>query len=209
MPTSESILSGLTRLSNTYQSISIAFHAFLVLVIVLLAVGLLGRRLAGTMLCAPLVSVSVLAWISGNPFTGILFAAVAVALLVLSFTLPDGRARLAPLPVTIAGFVLTAFGWVYPHFLQTTSFVPYLYAAPVGIVPCPTLSAVAGLALVMGALEWRAWGIVLSAVGLVYGLFGVLRLGVTLDWVLVAGAAALLVYSASFRPAVAGKAVKA
>jgi hypothetical protein len=151
------------------------------------------------MLCAPLVSVSVLAWISGNPFTGLLFAALSVALLVLSFALPNDRAHFAPLPVTIAGFVLMAFGWVYPHFLETSSFAPYLYAAPVAIVPCPTLSAVAGLALVLGVLEWRAWGIVLAGVGLFYGLFGAMRLGVALDWVLVVGAAALLVYSLAFR----------
>ena len=48
MPSSESILSGLANLANTYQSVAIGFHAFLAVIVVLLVAGVpLSRRLAG------------------------------------------------------------------------------------------------------------------------------------------------------------------
>lgn len=38
----------------------------------------------------------------------------------------------------------------------------------------------------------RAWEFVLGAAGLFYGVFGAVRLGVAIDWVLAVGAAVLL-----------------
>jgi hypothetical protein len=195
MPSSESILSGLTKLANDWQWLATVFHVYFGVLIVLVVIGIrIGKRLAGILLAVPLVSVSVLAWMAVNPFTGSVFAAFAIALIVLSIRLPNTPVHFAPLPVAVAGFLLLAFGWIYPHFLNTSSLVPYLYSAPIGIVPCPTLSAVIGMTLIVGSLESRAWGIVTAAVGLFYGLFGTLRLGVALDWFLFAGAAALLAY---------------
>lgn len=55
-------------------------------------------------------------------------------------------------------------------------------------MPCPTLSIVIGLSLVVGGLDSRAWTLLLGISGLFYGLFGVLRLGVTIDLVLFLGA---------------------
>ncbi len=87
---------------------------------------------------------------------------------------------------------MVALGWVYPHFLATDSFLPYLYAAPVGLLPCPTLLAVTGLALILRGLDCRPWSLTLGAVGLFYGLFGALRLGVVIDGTLILGAGALI-----------------
>ncbi len=195
MPSAESILASVTKLANDWQWLAVAFHVYFGLLIVLLAavVGI-GRRLTGVLLAVPLASVSALAWVSMNPFTGLLIGAAVIALIVLSTRFSAGPARLAPVPVVIAGFLLVAFGWVYPHFLNTQSFLPYLYSAPVGIAPCPTLISVIGMALALGAFDSRSWGIVLAAVGLFYGLFGTLRLGVGLDWALAAGAAGLLAW---------------
>jgi hypothetical protein len=195
MPSSESILAGLTKAANDWQWLATVFHLYFGFLIILVVIGVrIGKRLAGILLAIPLASVSVLAWMSMNPFNGFLFAIVAVVLIVLSIRIPSAQVHLAPLPVAIAGFLLLAFGWIYPHFLNTSSFLPYLYSAPVGIVPCPTLSVVIGAALILGSFESRAWGIVSAAAGIFYGLFGTLRLGVALDWFLVAGAAALLAY---------------
>ena len=195
MPSSESVLSGLTKLANDWQWLAIVFHVYFGALVVFVAAGVrVGKRLTGILLAVPLASVSVLAWMSMNPFNGFLFALVAVALIVLSIRIPNAQVNLAPVPVAIAGFLLLAFGWIYPHFLNTSSFLPYLYSAPVGIVPCPTLSVVIGVALILGSFESRAWGIVSAAAGIFYGLFGTLKLGVALDWVLVVGAAALLAY---------------
>jgi hypothetical protein len=67
-----------------------------------------------------------------------------------------------------------------------------LYASPVGLVPCPTLAVAIGFALVGNGLGSRVWSLTLAALGLFYGLFGVLRLTVLLDIGLVGGALALV-----------------
>jgi len=91
-----------------------------------------------------------------------------------------------------AAGALIGFGWVYPHFLQTDTWLSYLYAAPAGLIPCPTLAVVIGASLAIGGLGSVAWSGVLCAMGAFYSLFGALHLGVDLDWVLLAGAVALL-----------------
>ena len=37
--------------------------------------------------------------------------------------------------------------WIYSHFLETSSLVPYPYSAPIGLIPCPTLLITIGPAL--------------------------------------------------------------
>jgi hypothetical protein len=37
----------------------------------------------------------------------------------------------------IIGIIMLAFGCAYPHFLNTKSFIPYLYATPTGSFPAP------------------------------------------------------------------------
>jgi hypothetical protein len=107
--------------------------------------------------------------------------------------LPGIPVQRASNPAALIGLAAVAFGWVYPHFLEGGSSVRYLYAAPTGLVPCPTLSAVVGFALLAGGLGSRAWSLMLAAIGLFYGLFGTLRLGVFLDIGLIIGATALAV----------------
>jgi hypothetical protein len=80
------------------------------------------------------------------------------------------------------------FGWVYPHFLEDSTPIVYLYAAATGLIPCPTLSIVIGLTLLLGGLRSRPWCLVLTIVGLFYGTFGAGQLGVNIDWVLLFGA---------------------
>ena len=88
---------------------------------------------------------------------------------------------------------MIAFAWIYPHFLEGLSPGTSLWAAPMGVIPCPTLSLVIGFALLFDGFGSRSWSLILAGVGLFYGLFGAARLGVVLDVVLVGGASALLV----------------
>jgi len=61
------------------------------------------------------------------------------------------------------------------------------------VIPCPTLSAVIGVTLILGLLESRAWSLTVAVMGFAYGAIGIFRLGVRIDVVLLAGAAALAV----------------
>ncbi len=194
MPAPELILNGLSNIANQWWLLAAAWHAYFAVLIVGLILGVRpSKRVAGILLALPLLSVSVLAWTAANPFNGALLGLAGVALIVLAFRLPDEPIQIAPLWVVVAGALMFVFGWVYPHFLDTFPVFAYLYAAPTGLVPCPTLSIVIGLALIAGGLDSRLWTSVLAATGLFYGLFGALRLGVTIDIVLLLGALIALV----------------
>jgi hypothetical protein len=200
MPTPAQILEGLTIISNNYLTLAVIWHVVIGLAILGIILGWRpSRRLGASVLCLPLLSVSVLAWANGNPFNGAVFLLAAVALLLLGLRLPAQRVEAGPLWASAIGVLMLAFGWVYPHFLAGRSWLTYLYAAPMGLVPCPTLSVAVGFALIARGLGSRAWGIVLAVVGLFYGLFGALRLGVRIDAFLCIGALALLIQSLAQR----------
>lgn len=59
--------------------------------------------------------------------------------------------------------------------------MPYLFAAPTGLIPCPTLSVVMGFAIIYRAFNSYAWSITLLVAGLFYGIFGIFKLHVWLD----------------------------
>ena len=81
-------------------------------------------------------------------------------------------------------------GGSIPHFLIGSP-TQYLYAAPVGLVPCPTFALTAGFALLLLDDSARAPRLLVSAVSAFYAVFGVLRLGVVLDIGLLVAAIAL------------------
>jgi hypothetical protein len=89
------------------------------------------------------------------------------------------------------GTTLIGLGLVYPHFLLADSWVAYLYAAPFALIPCPTLMVVIGATLVFGNFGSIGWRMVLATAGVLYGAIGVIRLGVWIDWPLLAGAVVL------------------
>ena len=191
MPGRSEILAGLTLIANRAEVIAIFWH------IALAALGtavFLGRgpsrRVLAVGLSAPLASVALCALYFGNPFNAGMFGVSAIAAAVLA-----QRASVSPLPAAsgwtrVLGGLLVVFGWVYPHFLQGSA-LKYLYAAPLGVIPCPTLSAVIGIALLGNGLINGAWSRLLASLGVFYAVFGALRLGVTIDLVLLAGALGL------------------
>ncbi len=193
MPTTEQILAGLARIANEWRGLAVFWHLFLgALAVALLAGVRPPRGLAAVLLAMPLLSASALAWEDGNLFNGVVLLLTGAALIRLPGRLPPGTVRVGPPWAVGLGGLMVALGWVYPHFLATDSFLPYLYAAPVGLLPCPTLLAVTGLALILRGLDCRPWSLTLGAVGLFYGLFGALRLGVVIDGTLILGAGALI-----------------
>ena len=194
MPDAEHILAGLADIAGEWRLLAGAWHVWFGAWLLLLALGKrTPRRVAGMLLAAPLVSVAVLAWAAGNPFNGTAFTVAIVLLFSIAAGMRSGPFELAPLPWILAGSVMVLFGWFYPHFLTGASPAAYALAGPLGLIPCPTLSMLTGLSLILGGLGSFAWSFVLGTLGIFYGAFGASWLGVRIDWILAAGAAALLV----------------
>ncbi len=194
MPTAAQILHTLSEISNRAIAVAVIWHLAVGAALIALAWGWKPRPRRFAALCLlPVISVSVLALAFGNPFNGATFAALAVVLAWAAWRSPAEAVETRPAWAAMTGALLIAFAWVYPHFLRDQPALTYLVASPMGLVPCPTLSLLVGLALAGYAPPGRAWSLVVAVAGLFYGLFGVLRLGVALDGVLLVGAAALAV----------------
>jgi len=201
MPTTNEILAGLTAIANDGIVFAIIWHQVVAAALIWIASGWRPRRRVATVLLAiPLASVAAFALAYGNPFNGFVFVGGALALAMFAARGGSERVAAAPRWATTLGVAMIAYAWVYPHFLAADSWISYLYAAPVGLVPCPSLSLVIGFALLAGGVDRRVGGL-LAVLGAVYGVIGVARLGVVLDVGLIAGAAGLgvLVLSANRR----------
>jgi len=192
MPSTESILQLAVTIANDWTVLAIAWHVLLGTLLLALIVGWRpSNRVAGYLLVTPHLSVSALAWESGNPFNGTVFVALALAMIVLARRLSTRPVELSSPFLVAAGVLVTAFGWAYPHFLSADRWTVYLYASPFGLLPCPTLAGVTGVTLVLDLLGSKSWSLALSAAGVTYGVMGVAMLGVTLDYGLLAGAVVL------------------
>jgi hypothetical protein len=194
MPSAEQILGNLQDISNRWQLVAIFWHVYFGVFIAIPAMGLRpSKRIAGLLLGLPILSVSAIAWSAGNPFNGAIFAFTGIIFLFMVTRLQRGAVHLAPQAYRIPGILLFIFGWVYPHFLENPSWLAYLYAAPTGTIPCPTLSIVIGAILILDGLASRALCVLLAIAGLLYGIIGVVQLQVIIDGVLISGSIAVLI----------------
>ena len=194
MPDKEAILSGLQKIVNDYSTIAIIWHIlFYALVVALIAKWLPSNRFLALLFCLPVLSVAVMAFMTGNPFNGILFSLLTLLLFIFGL-----RATVQPLQVSqiifmVIGILMIVFGLFYPHFTQGDSFMKYFYASPAGLIPCPTLSIIIGFLLLYNGLGSQAITLLVVIYGLFYGLFGTLRLAVYPDIFLIFGSVSLLV----------------
>ncbi|MGE5741072.1 MAG: hypothetical protein ACM32H_03460 [Candidatus Aminicenantes bacterium RBG_16_66_30] len=200
MPSAADILKTLETISREWLGLAVAWHILLAMAVMAIILGWRPSRKAGAaVLVLPLLSVSALAWLSGNPFNGIVFLLFAILLALLGLRLPLDRVDPAPVWARAAGAVLIAFGWVYPHFLDGGSLLRYLYAAPTGLIPCPTLSVLVGFTLLANGFSSRAYSLSLGFLGIFYGAFGAFRLGVRIDLVLFIGSVVLMALAQMMR----------
>ncbi|MBR9997694.1 MAG: hypothetical protein KFF73_01925 [Cyclobacteriaceae bacterium] len=194
MPTSEEILQGLADISNNFTWIAVVWHVlFYFLIAALILKWKPSNRLLSFLLGFPLVSVSLLGWISGNPFNGFIFAICGVLLVVYGMKNQDSPISTGHSWSTVLGTVVILFGLIYPHFLETDNYFDYLYKAPVGLIPCPTLSAVIGFSILYQGFQSRVWPWFLIIPGLIYAVIGVFRLAVYLDMVLLVATVSLII----------------
>lgn len=194
MPSPTQINESLATIANDALPLAVAWHvAFLLAGIALFRGWRPTRRVAGTLLTLPLFSVGLLAWRSANPFNAAVFLLLALRLLWVARRMGEPRVLEGPPGATGLGGLMVVLGWTYPHFLDGGSPLRYLYAAPTGLVPCPTLAIVIGLTLIGDGLGSAGWAVTLGFAGAFYALFGAFRLGVAIDLLLAVGAAALII----------------
>lgn len=193
MPKTEEILAGLQGIVNNYSSIAIVWHVLLyALIVALLARWLPTNKLFVLIMCLPVISVAVMAFMTGNPFNGMLFSILALLLFIFGLKASGQPVQNSSLVFMVIGILMIAFGMVYPHFIGEGSFVRYLYASPVGLIPCPTLSLLIGFLLLYNGFGSQSLTFTLVIFGLFYGIFGALKFGVYLDIFLVFGSVSLL-----------------
>jgi hypothetical protein len=192
MPSPEQILAGLAGIANDYSYLAIIWHLVILTFIVFLLTGRRPpKRYTAMFLTLPFISVGLMAILSGNPFNAIVFFALSIILILYSLKLPLEKIDIKLNFAGIMGIFMIAFGWVYPHFVEDATLLKYLYASPMGLIPCPTLSLVIGFLLLFQGFSSRRWVLILSVMGLYYGLTGMLHLKVYLDAGLVIGALVL------------------
>jgi len=186
------LLAQLGQITNTWRSVAIGWHAAIIAFLAALVLGWRpSDRLVIRLLALPMLSVSILAWTAGNPFNAVVFGALAIFGLLLAQS-----ARAAPFETASGwslglGIVMVVYGLLYPHFVASSSWTSYLYAAPVGLIPCPTLALLVGVGFIVGLFRNRRWQLLVSAAAIFYGIVGVAKLQVNLDYGLLAGAVAL------------------
>ena len=194
MPKTQDILAGLHTIANNYKVFAIIWHViFYGLIIALVLNWMPSNRLLGTLLCIPLFSVAIFAWLTGNPFNGTLFSIAVILILIFGLRVSSLAIGVSPLPFLLIGIIMVVFGLVYPHFIETGSVFNYLYASPVGLIPCPTLAILIGFILVFNGFGSLSITLIFIIFGLFYGIFGALRLKVHLDIFLIFGSLAQLI----------------
>ena len=146
MPDASQIVAGLTAVANENLGTAMAWHAVLGGAISSILIGWRPSRRTAFMLLSGLpASVSGFAFQYGNAFNGIAFALLTGVLLLNSMGADAILLKRKSQAATVIGSVLIAFGWLYPHFLQSQPLFMYAFVAPTGLIPCPTLTVPTGV----------------------------------------------------------------
>ena len=200
MPSANDMVTQLQSIANEWRAVATMWHLLMIVPLTSLAVGWRpSARLVLAMLAMPMLGVGAVAGVTGNAFNSRVFTVLGLTLVAMAFTRADDRVRPGTRRAMSIGVALVAFGAAYPHFVDVRSWIAYLYAAPVGILPCPTLAVVIGVLLMLDGCDSPAASWTLALTGLFYAAVGMLWLGVMIDAVLFAGALALAVHAASMR----------
>ncbi len=188
----DAIVGGLAEAANRWILVATLFHLLFGTAVLAVCSGdRPSQRLVGFALSAAFLPVSAIAWLSLNPFNGVVFGVLALVSAAIARQLPTEPIHVSKDSRIVAGgAMLVLFAWVYPHFLDR-GWITYLYGAPLGVLPCPTLAAVVGTTLVLDSLGSRPFAAVLAMIGSAYGAIGAVALGVSIDCVLLGGSAVL------------------
>jgi hypothetical protein len=198
VPSSAEILTEAARVARESIAFAAAWHLVLLAAAIAFWRGVrLSRRAAGLAIAVLVLSPAWVAFRFGNPFNAVVLAFAAGVLFALALRLGVAPVEHGAPWSQAAGLVLIVFAWVYPHFLEDRAL--YVVAAPLGVLPCPTFCAAAGITLFLNGFSSRAWTLTLAVFAAFYGAVGAFRLGVWIDLLLLAGAVALVVLGAGLR----------
>jgi hypothetical protein len=177
---------------------SILWHALLITFFILFSRQAVTNRLTGYLVSLLFLSVSLFAWQIRNPFNGLVFLVAGLLLIIVTRRQKNFSVVLNKnVWFKTAGILVFLSGFVYPHFLSNDVWV-HLVVAPIGLIPCPTLLIVTGLALIIDLKQPRLFLTLLIVLDAFYGLFGVFKLEVSLDGILIVSALVLLLQTFVF-----------
>jgi hypothetical protein len=181
MPLSTRILDQLATTTNELTFIAIGWHLAIAAVAIALFAGWKpSTRHTALLLILPILSVATISTAYSSWFNAISFTLLA---LLLTIGLDDAELRWrlhGPPWSKVLGTALIGYGFCYPHFVAG-AWYRALYAAPLGVVPCPTLAVVVGFMLLGRANGSRTIPTLLAVWTTFYALFGIAVLGVVLD----------------------------
>jgi hypothetical protein len=183
MPPTEEILRSLKFISENYITVSIVWHLLVYFSFLLLFFQRRKptKRTSGFLMTLPIFSVAVISALSANFFNAIVFFIIGLLIFIFCFRLSRNSGFNSPWFIKLAGIIFILSACLYPHFSENLSLI--FLTAPIGVIPCPTLLLVIGVTLIVGPLSQK-WTIVLICAALFYGLFGMIRLKVNIDVVL-------------------------
>lgn len=202
MPTPTDLLAQLQQTADAFTPVALAWHLAVIAALACLDFGVWRPRAPDAVWLAggPVVSAAMIAFASGNLFNAIVLGAIVIALGALAGQLPERTLTPAAPGWRLLGLGAVGYALAYPHFVTIAAWSD-LGLVPTGVLPCPSLALTVGFGLLGNGFGSRAWSWLAATAAALYGVFGVVRLGVWLDLGLVAAAVALAARAATLRAA--------
>jgi hypothetical protein len=180
MPAAWEILRSAKFITDNYFIAAIAWHVWIYFFILLLFISKNkpSAKTVALLMIMPLVSVAVIAGLTGVYFNAASFGIISLLLVIFSPKSGEPIHFTASPLIKFTGIVFIITGMLYPHFSDNKNLL--FITGPTGLIPCPTLLLVIGFTLLFERLSVK-WHGTLIVAALFYGVVGVFRLKVFLD----------------------------
>ena len=179
----ESILDAVRAAANTSLVVNLIMHLLVlaaVLSLFLVTDTKTKRYIFDGTLFILATSVAIMSIVSGNPFNLITFVVIAIVSVVEVIRRENQISRPTLNFNSIVCFVFILVGFVYPEFVNANAVVLPI-VSPLGAIPCATLLVILGMLNLLVPQVNKTQFIVITVLGLFYGVTGVFQLKVYLD----------------------------